>query len=210
VKRKRAEEKTGCGVAMFYKVPNPESGTPIVRLRRYDLSEDDFDWRKAVQWAHRTENNRWLDYHTPYMGFRRAIEPIIAEFRRAHRVIAMASGHPGELRCEVTGEWRDERDCQIDHQFPATFSVLLAAFVRRKNLDFLSVETRSTFPIPGRALCDESLRAEWVRFHAAHARLRVLSKEANIAESKKSPGLIDMLTGKSPVDLLLSPLGAHA
>ena len=197
---------------MFFAVPNPRTGRPIVWFRRYDMSEDDIDYKQVVQHIHRTSSNRWLTYHPVYAAFRQAVEPHIEEFRLASRVIAFASGKPGLFKCSATGQWLDERDCQVDHSYPTTFSVLLATFIHSNNLDFLSIETQSSFPTPGRRLTYSALRGKWIAFHRQHARLRMLSVKANL-DAPKALGLIDLLEKRIPLPIAQThnlPTGALA
>lgn len=202
-------EKVGCGAAMFFKVPNPKTGRPLVWFRRFDQSEDDLDYKRVVQHIHRTERNRWLDYSPIYTAFRQAVEPHIDEFRLASRVIAFASGMAGLFRCDTTGQWLDERDCQVDHSYPTTFSILLAAFASYHNLDFLNIETESSFPIPGRRLASFALCEKWIAFHRQHARLRMLSVKANL-DAPKALGLIDLLEKRIPLPFVVQSQTYHS
>jgi len=194
----RAREKEGVGIAMFYKKPSA-NGYPIVYLRRLDLSADDFDWQKAATWATRTDRSRWLDYSDGYHAFRREIEPQIEDYRNALRRIAIAAGQAGYFRSDLSHEWVPEKDCQIDHIYPATFATLVATFVQLERSDLKTVQTFSAYPAPGRLLVDRDLAARWRAFHWKNARLRVLSKQENIRESFKSPRLVDLLNSCSAV-----------
>jgi len=86
-------------------------------------------------------------------------------------------------RCPVTGGALRADACHVHHNGPRVdeFHALVRDFVRARSLNLLRAEY-----LAGRLL-DEALRAAFVALHTAHARLVVVSREANLTYLRKDP-----------------------
>ena len=88
-------------------------------------------------------------------------------------------------RCPVTGEPLQPTTCHVHHHGERAdeFHNLVRAFVRTHKLSLSRVEY-----LAGRLL-DESLRDDFVAYHAAHAHLVVVSVESNLTHLRRDPTL---------------------
>jgi len=176
-RHKYAAKKVGCGIAMFFVRVNATWGSNnrCFWLRRVDGTETDFSFLECI---------------TP--------TPLRAEFMRAcrHTISQQVIDFKGSQKlvlgpmmvCPVTGERIAIDDAHVDHTPPQTFQAIVDAFVAQYQIDVDLV--------PIIADRDEQLANEfadlamadlWATFHQQNARLRLISREANLSVIRKSP-----------------------
>lgn len=106
-------------------------------------------------------------------AFRHEVMDQIHSFKREFLV-------PG-IRCEVTGDLLFPYNVHVDHA-PPVFHELVSRFVIEHGLSFDSISLTPTLDgeAGGRRLVDRSIAGAWHSFHRAHARLRLVTKKANL------------------------------
>ena len=162
----RAEEKIGPGIFSISVGPNL-LGEPHFILRRLDGTTESFSYRKCVQWpSRRTEVSS---------AFREAVcEQTVAAKLQAfgHRLATIA--------CPFTGRVVSFDEADVDHIPPDTFVALFNRFLRERGLTVEAVQLDDyRGEHIGRVIADDALRRAWQDYHRAHAKLRVISAEAN-------------------------------
>jgi hypothetical protein len=172
-KHPRRDEKVGCGVADVFVRLNPKFGkNRSFWLRRRDGSETDFSFEKCLSPVN--------PVHTFKSAARNTIHPQVVAARQA-------AFRGGPVTCPVTGVLLKHGEHHVDHEPPATFDRLLADFVRLEGLDPLTVECEGHDDgNVEKSFRDHALAARWAQYHRDHARLRVVSKNANLSQVRKA------------------------
>lgn len=167
-----ADQKIGCGVAGFRVEKTPQYGSKCFILVRTDGATTDFSYLECLR-------------STPHgakvtSAFRAAIEPDVFQFKQACFDRAALDGND-PLRCPITGEVLGFVGAHVDHVPPDTFANLLDDFLtgEGKALADLEVKNSADHTYSDR-LCDLELEAKWIAFHRFNARLRIVSKTANL------------------------------
>jgi len=164
-----AEDKIGCGILCF-EVRRNRGGTRGFWIVRRDGSETDFSFGTCVSAPSHEQNVR--------DAFRTAIKPQIAEARQR----GFANGFV--IPCPITSQSITRKTCQVDHADP-TFLELVDQFAASEGgYSAISIVSRDG-DIGG--LLDPAVEGRWQRFHAQCAKLRVVSKRANLSLLRKKP-----------------------
>lgn len=82
--------------------------------------------------------------------------------------------------CPFTNESLTANSCHVDHIPPFTFSNLLNDFIKKNDIKIEEVETLSIQGQAGRIFADGKLYSKWELYHLENARLRIVSKHANL------------------------------
>lgn len=82
------------------------------------------------------------------------------------------------VRCVVSGNIVEWKECQVDHKAPLTFSVIIKSFIVANDLDVSSVEYASENSMG--IFADSSLTEKFDDFHKKMAVLRVISTSENL------------------------------
>lgn len=166
-----AEEKFGDGI-LSIAVQETEYGNQGFWLNRVDGSGTDFSFLHCI-----TPRSPLDDFKK---ACRNEVHEQIQEFK-------CAAFH-GEacLLCPVVGEILTIGTCHVDHEAPATFEALVQAFVAAVQIDPLKVE------ILGyedgeveKRFADRDLAARWNSYHQENAKLRIVSKRANLSTLRR-------------------------
>lgn len=157
------ELKRGCGIASVQVEQN--LGTRGFWLTRTDGTRTDISFVKSLS-PPRHE-------HDVRAALRTEVREQVREFKAA-------SLTPGTI-CPITGHTLDAGNAHVDHA-PPEFDELIAMFLVENQLsvDGISVnptEDGSTDTL----LADRELAARWQEFHREHARLRLVTKTANLS-----------------------------
>lgn len=157
--------KIGCGVASF-SVEQYEWSRGFA-LTRIDGTKT--DWSFVVCLTPPTRAKEATS------GFRTEIRTQIKDFR-----CAFFRQHASP-RCPVTNTLLvNDLSTHIDHETP--FEDLLSAFLASKNLNLSGVDVNASQDNDlDTRLLDQDLADEWRRYHAEHAKLRAVSKLANLS-----------------------------
>jgi hypothetical protein len=181
--------KVGAGVQGFEVQRDKEWGTTrhfvIVRT---DGTRTDFSYQKCLMPASRLKL------------FKQACRHVIADQILHFRDQELANLDGGWLVCPVLGVRVGRDQIHVDHAPPWTFDRLVTDFANTRGVDvdaviltgFQDNEIRKGFE-------DPRLNDEWRLFHKSNARLRLVSKRANLSEIRKAAQLRDIVTA-TPFD----------
>lgn len=172
----RAEEKIGCGVSHFTVQQDEHwKNSRQFVLVRIDGSRAIFSHnrlRVTPETNEERHRRRVLD------AMREAIVPQIVEFKNENFIA-------GRTRCPLTNELIKEP--HVDHEKPQTFEALVLEWLENKNLQFSDVAVNSdTDNKTFETMADFVQLESWRRYHSIHARLRILSKLANLSHARRA------------------------
>jgi uncharacterized protein DUF3223 len=163
-----AADKIGTGIKHFKVLTNANYGgkNRCFYLFRIDGTFTDFSYQKCV-----TPPTPWQEY---YDALRSAVMDQIMEARD------QAFGSGDEILCPIRNTPMTRSASHVDHIHPDTFAALVERF---NDEEWLHEEappmTEGGDLKCGRKLVDKGLEERWRFFHRAHAKLRVISKEAH-------------------------------
>ncbi|MCZ4117901.1 DCL family protein [Streptomyces sp. H39-S7] len=159
--------KIGAGIQRFEVRPNPDNArNRSFFIIRVDGTETDFSYTKLIQ----PPTQRQLVER----AMRRIVAPQVIEFvgSEFHRQTV--------VKCPITGAMMDSpTEAHVDHYDPE-FAVLAMRFAEAHDgweaFELLSVDGQI-----GQRFQDERLCAAWYDYHKQHAKLRVVTKLANLS-----------------------------
>jgi len=169
----RAALIVDCGIAhvCVQRVPFAEHLRRFVVIRR-DGSWRDFSWRKCLRPTDALDDVRRI--------CRRLVADQVAGFARA-----FWRQHPHGASCPVLGVRMTPKDAHVDHA-PPVFAELVQAWLQEERLEPEDIEIVYRADYGGRSEFADPLLAErWREFHRAHARLRVVSAQANLSTLRR-------------------------
>ncbi len=170
-----AEQKIGCGIAYFTTRLDPvwRSNRHLVVVR-LDGSETDISFHTCVDGS----NDRRDVFH----ALRHAVSEQVITFQRAcfaSDVLPI---------CPYLAETLTPGRAHVDHTPPDTFFALATRWLQQCELTFADI------PLIGNAdnqwaccMKDEAQRESWRTFHRATAKLRIISRPANLSQAKREP-----------------------
>ena len=165
------EQKKGSGILRICVRTNPVfTGTRGFWLVRSDGSETDFSYRECIS---PTKSNKVRFV----AACRTAVEASVIRVKKKF----FNSGNPPSS-CPYTGELLTWDNSHVDHAVPYTFKYLVEAFIAANGIDVESVRIHGDGvdnAIVDR-LVDKVLEKKWIVYHDANARLRVISRKANL------------------------------
>lgn len=165
-------QKIGCGVDHIEVRTNRINGgaTPGFWVVRTDGSETDFSYKNCINGKKPTGRADFI------RACRTAILPHINEERR--RFFAEAPSPS----CALTGVPLTQNTAHVDHCPPLTFARIIDAFVTLYGINpddpYLTSPDVDGQLIP--TLSDPTLHDRFIQFHNNHAKLRVISRNANL------------------------------
>lgn len=167
------DEKVGVGVASFQVEQN--EGSRGFWLTRVDGSRTDWSFLSCLRPASHRDN--------ALAGFREAIRDQIFEFKRR------AFSATEELVCPVTGDRVRFDDCHVDHELP--FLDIVDWYLRAIHADFGDIAVKPGVDGSTRTeLADDDIRRGWQVVHAEMAKLRIVSKRANLSVLRRRDGVV--------------------
>jgi hypothetical protein len=164
-----AGRKIGAGIKQFQVRNN--TGTRGFWVVRRDGTETDFSFLECLGASSHTQKVR--------DAMRHAIADQRDEFR--NKVFAA-----GDATCAITGVLLAHDTCHVDH-FDPTFEVLADEFAFGEG-GYEAVEVVSEDGMIGSRLVDGRLQKSWQEFHRTRARLRLVTKEANLGLLRRGHG----------------------
>ena len=165
VRHPKADEKIGCGIDGIRVVP--EWGNRRFDILRLDDSSIDFSPKKC------------LTPETQLTKFKRACRNAIQEQVRAFKNQFFAQGE--KFECPINREVITYDNAHVDHEYPNTFDQIVHNFIKEKNIDVDSVAIEGEI---AKKFKDKKLEEEFAEYHKANAKLRVISKSANLRQPK--------------------------
>jgi len=122
------------------------------------------------------------------MLFKQACRDTISDQIKHFRAVALARISSQSFICPISKLAVGRDELHVDHEPPQTFDWIVSMFVATRKIDVRAVifggfgdnETRTRSE-------DSRLRADWWLFHKTHARLRLVSKYANLSTIRKRP-----------------------
>lgn len=171
----RADIKIGPGVARIFVKQNPVYKTRGFYAERVDGTQTDFSYLECISPASKRKK--------VFMALRVLIEPFTMEFKQR-----FFDAVGGAATCDFTGEEIHFIGSHVDHVPPNTFDVLANGFIDHYNINLAQVELKDELADNRiqNELADEWLATLWVQWHNERAKLRVISKRANLSLVKIS------------------------
>lgn len=165
----QAEEKIGCGINRIEVRTNHVNGAshPGFWIVRVDGSEIDFSYKNCVNGAKPSPKTQFS------RACRQAIQSHISVERERFFAEAIAP------TCALTGEPLQPRAIHVDHCPPCTFARIVDAFIALYGIDVEAEGLIGVDSLIVPTLADPVMRDRFVQFHNNHAKLRVISKDAN-------------------------------
>jgi hypothetical protein len=167
------DEKIGVGVASICVQTEKNWNTRHFQITRIDNSTTDFSFKKCVTPP------------TKQTLFKQACRHVVAEqvisFR--NRIFDAAGG---TVFCPILSVPITPHTSHVDHEPPATFEMLVHQFIEFENLnvDAVAIEGLGDNGMQ-KSFADAVLQFKWQSFHAKHAKLRVVSVQANLSDIRK-------------------------
>ena len=160
-----AETKIGCGVRAIWIKRNGKFGNGFY-VERTDGTWEDFSYKQCLRpFTHASKCK---------FAFRRAIDPQVNAVKQS---VFYRDGLV--LPCPITNEPMTWETAHVDHIPPHTFAALLTTFLDLSRLTFDDIALIEPLNGIGKLL-PPTIEAQWVVWHGAHARLRVISADANL------------------------------
>jgi hypothetical protein len=174
--------KIGVGVASIHVRPDSEWGTTrhfvIVRT---DGTFTDFSFKKCLTPA------------SPLQLFKQACRHTVADQVTQFRNGVLDATSGAVLMCPILEVPIGREEIHVDHAPPWTFDSLVLKFIEQEQIDVQAIcvtgfgdnEIRKDFQ-------DSAIRERWQEFHRLNARLRLVSKKANLSDIRRSakPGAV--------------------
>jgi hypothetical protein len=173
-----ADIKIGCGVARMEVRPNMRfPSNRYFWIIRHDGTGTDFSFMQCLKPATHAQKVR--------SAFREAISDQLANFKRQE--FPRHQDATGHITCPILKILVTWEDVHVDHQRPTTLVALVDAFLAAKQLraDDIAV-IGSADGMLGNRLQDATLTQEWAAYHRVHAKLRMVSKQANLGTLRRT------------------------
>ena len=170
-------QKIGQGVKSIWPQSNKANGFPTrgFWVERVDGSRTDFSYLQCLN-----PSSPKQDF---YKACRQAIAEDIIQFSMEY---FSRYAVEDKIQCPITGDWITKRESHVDHIPPDTFDQIVRAFIETNNIDTDKVALMRH--VNGKIGCrfDDGLLVEkWIKYHRNHAKLRVVSRKANLSLIKK-------------------------
>lgn len=170
------DAKIGVGVASIHVQPDSEwRTTRHFVILRTDGTFTDFSFKKCLTPA------------SPLQLFKQACRHTVADQVTRFRASLLDATPEAVLLCPVLGVPIERDEMHVDHTPPWTFDSLVLKFIEQEQIDvqvicvtgFGDNEIRKDFQ-------DSAIRERWQEFHRLNARLRLVSKKANLSDIRRS------------------------
>ena len=167
-----SEAKVGVGISHFTIEHDQEWGTTRhFVLVREDGNSTDFSFHTCIDGTNQRQDR--------FSAMRNAVAQQVVDFK-----ISQFSGDSLPvcfyLKCALT-----ESEAHVDHEAPQTFHFLANAWLQANGLKLEHLELVDNADNQWiRTLRNEDQIRSWQKFHLAHARLRIISKRANLSNAK--------------------------
>lgn len=155
-----AGEKIGVGIARIRVARVRPFGTIGFEIERLDGSRVDISYKEC------------LTPTGPAFWFSQACRRAVVAQKMATRDHAFTRA---EIPCPVTGELFSRETCEVDHEPPWTFAVILAAFIAERAIDREAVRYVQGDGVTECIFVDDALADDFASFHQARAVLCVVS-----------------------------------
>lgn len=169
-----AESKIGPGIAGIWIKKNYPYMTRGFWITRTDGTITDFSWVKCID---KPKDHKKRDF---YAACRTSVKQQIIDFREE------AFKDNNKIICPLSGEVLTKYHCHIDHIYPDTFENIVKNFIEEYNLNIDSVKVEPTKDGEIETKFKYNNISElFYNYHMEKAKLRVISKQANLRISKK-------------------------
>ena len=172
-----SEEKIGCGIAGFtVQTDRQWKNSRQFVLLRIDGSRAIFSHNRLRAKPETPEERK---KRKALAALRQAVVSQVVEFRNRNFIA-------GKTRCPYTEEILTLGTLHVDHQYPATFAMLVVNWMEDYPLNWKQLEVYSdTDNQTKNEMCNPDQMNSWQRFHACHAKLRLISQKANLSQAKR-------------------------
>jgi len=161
-------EKIGCGIKNI-KVDKSSFNTNCFYIVRIDGTTEGFSVKECIT----PKNNKQKAMN----AFRNEV------FFQTDKVKKQFFNDGLEKECPITGEIITIKNAHVDHTKPITFEKLFDFFIEENNINVFGLEYNNIDNV--RTLVDRKLADKWSSFHFKNAKLRVVSKKANLSNLRK-------------------------
>lgn len=175
-RHEQSDIKIGCGVvSMYVKTNSVYKNSREFWLVRVDGSETDFSFKQCLK--NETKLQKFKK------ACRVAVSSIVIDFKKDFFARFGESS-----TCPITGETMTSRhNSHVDHSYPNSFNQIIQDFIEAKALDVDKIELlTSRDGRIGSKMMDKTLEQQFVEFHNQRAKLRIISKLANLSQPKRS------------------------
>lgn len=196
-----AAAKIGAGVKRFFIRSDVDMvGSKCFWVERVDGSETDFSYNKCIA------ESGDSDYQAFCAACRRAVARFTSDFKKKQ----FLSG--GKMACPITGEIMTVDSAHVDHMEPWTFREIIKAYITFRSVDLSAVQIGGTNADGAmrKDLLDGDLKNDFVKFHNARARYRLLSPRGNqiaYQQSRAKEGRSDVRLGELCADVMRNAAG---
>jgi hypothetical protein len=168
----QVEEKVGAGISHFSIALDGEwKKTRHFVVHRLDGTSTDFSYHTCIDGTN--------DRQDRYAALRYAVSKQVTDFKRR----CFAGGEPPI--CVYSGSRLTEVDAHVDHESPFTFLALANAWLIDMGLTVDGLQLVANADNQWvRELRDQGLIKSWQTYHAATAKLRLISKSANLSAAR--------------------------
>lgn len=177
-----ADRKIGAGVAAIVIRQHPEFRNAVATyLQRTDGTWTDWSWSQCVAGKKITND--------PVEALRRQVAGQVIAYRRRYFEANCVEG--GRAPCELTGALLLSHESHVDHEPPMTFQAIVKDFCQALGIGLEAIAV--TVPADNQLyaeMTDAKQIAAWERYHQEHARLRVVSKFANLSTIRRAARLL--------------------
>lgn len=170
-----AAQKIGSGISHFTTKLDPvwRKNRHFVIVRT-DGSDTDVSFHICIDGSN--------DRRDVFEALRHAVAEQVISFQRA----AFAGGTP--LICPYTNKTLSFLDAHVDHAPPDTFFVLATRWMQENGIEFHDVSLVDNADNQWiRVMRDPVQEDSWRTFHQSWARLRIISRIANLSHAKREP-----------------------
>jgi hypothetical protein len=162
------EQKSSKGIKNIIVEPSGEFLTRAFVLILSDGSKMDISFKSIVRLLRGDRTRELLP--RALIDYKNAARSTITDQIRSFRDQQLALN----IICPISGEPIIRSNCEVDHEPPDTFDKLLFDFTVSENIEPLKIKVGSkegTIPY----FEDEKISRNWIDYHSANARLRLLS-----------------------------------
>ena len=173
-RHRSADKKIGAGVATIQVAVVPPYETRGFEIMRVDGTRTDFSFLECLRPSpHASRLRRALRF---------AVRAELLDYRV--REFEIFGGADGRLGCAVTGAQMLPSEAHVDHVRPVTFEHLVRRLLEQHAIHPNAIELLAHGDGDTAVrLADSRLEGAWRSFHSEHARLRIISSQANLRGS---------------------------
>jgi hypothetical protein len=166
-------QKFGAGVLALRVTKAPPYNTLCFEIERVDGSRTDISYREC------------LNPTTPAQWFRLCCRSAVVD--QIQEAKDLVFGKAVCLPCPVTGDAMTRNSCHVDHAEPWPFERIVVEYLATAGIDPSSVSYIDGDGVVSYDFASRDLIDDFAEWHRNRARLRVVSRRANLSMLRRSP-----------------------